>query len=170
MTKDLWYNKAVSSMAKGGYVQGYPDGSFKGGKNITRAEFVTILARMLNPSDGINTFAVVTDSHWACDFIAAASGAGWIEGYEDGSFRPDQTITRAEVVTIINRILNRGVNGSSRLGDYYNPTDNADKNAWYYYDIIEACNDHERTGSRPSENWTSNSIEYFYEIYKYERP
>ena len=170
VTKELWYNKAVSSMANGGFVQGYPDGSFGGNRNITRAEFVAMVARMIEPATGENNFHDVNDSHWASDYIAAATGAGWVEGYEDGSFRPDQTITRAEAVTIINRILDRGVNVSSNLGDYYNPSDNADENAWYYYEIIEACNDHEQTGSRPSENWTSNSIQYFYDIDKYERP
>ena len=170
VTKDLWYNKAVSSMANGDYVDGYPDGSFGGSRSITRAEFVAIVARMIKPAAGETDFPDVNESPWASDYIAAATGAGWIEGYEDGSFRPDQTITRAEAVTIINRILDRGVDASSELGDYYNPSDNADASAWYYYEIIEACNDHERTGSRPSETWTSNSIEYNYDIDKYERP
>ncbi|MBR5390467.1 MAG: S-layer homology domain-containing protein [Clostridia bacterium] len=149
-----WYNTYVSSMAKGGYVAGYPDGTFGGEKSITRAEFVTILVRFFDPAPISNSFTDVSSSHWAYESIMTASAYGWINGYEDGTFRPDRLIIRAEAVAIINRILNRGIDANSTLGSFKNFTDNTDANAWYYYEIIEAANSHEYTGERPSEDWT----------------
>ncbi|MBR4015370.1 MAG: S-layer homology domain-containing protein, partial [Anaerotignum sp.] len=149
-----WYNEAVSSMANGGYVVGYPDGTFGGGKNITRAEFVTMLVNFMGISEGTAVFSDVKESHWAYKQIATAS-KGLVSGYPDGTFRPDQPITRAEAVSILNRILNRGVNETSRLGDFKNFMDNADPSAWYYFEIIEAANSHEYEGRRPNENWLS---------------
>ncbi len=71
---------------------------------------------------------------------------------------------------IINTVLNRGVNENSELGDYVNFPDNDDPSAWYYYEIIEATNNHEYKGIRPNENWIRNAIDYIYDIVKYERP
>ncbi|MBR4016025.1 MAG: S-layer homology domain-containing protein [Anaerotignum sp.] len=149
-----WYNEAVSSMANGGYVVGYPDGTFGGGKNITRAEFVTMLVNFMGVSEGTAVFSDVKESHWAYKQIATAS-KGLVAGYPDGTFRPDQPITRAEAVSILNRILNRGVNETSRLGDFKNFMDNAAPSAWYYFEVIEAANSHEYEGRRPNENWLS---------------
>ena len=149
-----WYNEAVSSMANGGYVAGYPDGTFGGGKNITRAEFVTMLVNFMGISEGTAVFSDVKESHWAYKQIATAS-KGLVSGYPDGTFRPDQPITRAEAVSILNRILNRGVNETSRLGDFKNFMDNAAPSAWYYFEVIEAANSHEYEGRRPNENWLS---------------
>ena len=108
--------------------------------------------------------------HWAKDYILAAVEAGWINGYPDGTFRPDAYITRAEAMKIINSVLHRGVDESSYLGDYVKFPDNSDPGKWYYYEVIEATNDHEYEGSRPSENWTSNTVDFFYDIEKYEYP
>lgn len=149
-----WYNTYVSSMAKGGYVTGYPDGTFGGERDITRAEFVTLLVRFFDPATAAISFKDVSSGHWAYKNIVTAYAYGWINGYEDGTFRPDQPITRAEAVTIINRILGRGIDASSTLGSFKNFSDNANANAWYYYEIIEAANSHEYTGERPSESWT----------------
>ena len=91
--------------------------------------------------------------HWAYEFIATATNAGWIAGYTDGTFGPDRTITRAEAMTILNSVLNRGVNEKSELLNFKVWPDNPES-AWYYYEIIEASNAHEYTGSRPSEAWT----------------
>ena len=149
-----WYNIYVSSMAKGEYVNGYPDGTFGGEKDITRAEFVTLLVRFFDPATASISFKDVSSGHWAYQSIVTAYAYGWINGYEDGTFRPDQPITRAEAVAIINRILGRGIDADSTLGDFKNFSDNTDTNKWYYYEIIEAANSHEYTGERPSENWT----------------
>ena len=170
VTASKWYNKAVSSMAKGGYVNGYPDGTFGGEKNITRAEFVTLLVNFFGTKDVSCNFNDVKTSHWAYKYIATATSYGWLSGYEDGSFRPDRAITRAEAVAVINRVLERGVNAESQLGNFTNFSDNTNASAWYYFEVIEAANSHEYTGTRPNENWTSNTTAYNYDVDKYERP
>ena len=164
-----WFNKAVSSMANGEYITGYPDGTFQGNKSITRAEFVTIMIRFLG-EDPIeeNPFTDI-GNHWAKDYILTAVGAGWIDGYPDGTFQPNALITRAEAMKIINSVLHRGVNETSELGNFINFPDN-EVGKWYYYEVLEAVNDHEHEGERPNENWTSNSVDYFYDIVKYEHP
>lgn len=148
-----WYNESVSSMAKGRYIVGYPDGTFKGDKSITRAEFVTMLVRFIEPTKGEKVFSDVSESHWAYNQISTAAAVGWISGYENNTFEPDKSITRAEVVSILNRVLNRGVNEKSTLLNFKNWKDNP-AGSWYYYEIIEAGNSHEYKGTRPSENWT----------------
>ena len=70
----------------------------------------------------------------------------------------------------MNRVLERGVDGESMLGNYTKFKDNADSGKWYYYDVLEATNDHAYVGSRPSENWTANRVDYFYDAEKYEKP
>ncbi|MBO4677531.1 MAG: S-layer homology domain-containing protein, partial [Oscillospiraceae bacterium] len=150
-----WYNEYVSSMANGGYVEGYPDGTFGGDKMITRAEFVTILVRFFGLTNADCIFSDVSTSHWAYKYIATATAYGWLLGYEDGTFRPDQAITRAEAVTVINRMLNRGVDETSNIGEVKNFPDTMDPKKWYYYEIIEAANYHEYTGHRPNEQWYS---------------
>lgn len=166
-----WYNKAVSSMSKGDYVSGYLDNTFGAKKNITRAEFVAITARFMKAKPTTLTFKDVSDKHWAKGDIQTAVAYGWVSGYEDGTFRPDQEITRAEAMAIINRLLDRGVdeNGLSKVA-YKNWPDNK-KGAWYYYEVIEATNSHKYEGKRPNEVWTSLELDdYVYDIDKYERP
>ena len=150
-----WYNDYVSSMANGGYVEGYPDGTFGGDKMITRAEFVTILVRFFGLANADCIFTDVSRSHWAYKYIATATAYGWLLGYEDGTFRPDQAITRAEAVTVINRMLNRGVDETSNISGAKTFPDTMDPKKWYYYEVIEAANDHEYTGHRPNEQWYS---------------
>ena len=149
-----WYNDYVSSMANGGYVVGYPDGTFRGDSPITRAELVTMLVRFFGLVDVDCSYNDVLTSHWAYKYIATATAYGWLTGYEDNTFRPDQPVTRAEAVTIINRMLNRGVDGTSALGSFKTFIDNQDSSKWYYYEIIEGANNHECTGHRPNEQWT----------------
>ena len=148
-----WYNTEVSTMARAGYITGYPDGTFGGDKPITRAEFVTILVRFFSTRNTYVYFRDVSTNHWAYRYIATAAFNGWIVGYPDGTFKPDQPITRAEAVTVLNRLLGRGINSKSEIGDYKNFVDNTNPNMWYYYEIIEAANDHDAQGSRPNENW-----------------
>lgn len=157
VSTDDWYNESVSTMANGKYITGYPDGTFGGNKNITRAEFVAMLVRFIGVQNEDCSFIDVSRDYWAYGCIATATKAGWIAGYTDGTFKPEQPITRAEAMTIINRVLNRGVNEKSELMNFRVWPDN-DPSAWYYYEVIEASNEHEYTGSRPSENWTSLRI------------
>jgi hypothetical protein len=169
MNASMWYNKAVASMAKGNYVTGYPNGTFGGNKKITRAEFVAIAARFMDAKDGTVTFTDVSSSNWAYQYIATAVSYGWITGYADGTFKPNQYITRAEAITIINRMLNRGVDAAGLIEGFKAWPDNI-SGQWYYYDVIEATNDHEYTGARPSEVWSSLTTTYSYDIVKYEHP
>lgn len=167
---NLWSNKAISSMSNGGYVYGYQDGTFRSEQSITHAEFVAMLVRFIGiDEDAVANFTDVSRSYWAYQYIATATKAGWIKGYNDGSYQPNRCITRAEAMTIMNRVLNRGVNAESELVDYYKWPDN-DPSAWYYWDVVEATNDHRYTGSRPSEDWISLEIDYEYDIEHFEHP
>lgn len=157
VSADDWYNESVSTMENGKYITGYPDGTFGGNKNITRAEFVAMLVRFIGVQNEDCSFTDVSRDYWAYGCIATATKAGWIAGYTDGTFKSEQPITRAEAMTIINRVLNRGVNEKSELMNFRVWPDN-EPSAWYYYEVIEASNEHEYTGSRPSENWTSLRI------------
>lgn len=171
VTRDLWYNKAVSSMANGGYIKGYSDGMFRGNQNITRAEFVAMLVRFIGVNEkAYANFIDVSKDYWAYQYIATATEAGWIQGYQDNTYRPDQDITRAEAMVIMNRVLERGVDSKSKMPSGIVKWPDNDPSAWYYYDVVEATNDHAYTGKRPSENWNGLKIDYVYDIAKYEHP
>lgn len=165
----MWYNKAVSSMAAGGYIQGYADGTFGANKPITRAEFVCLAARFATKTTGFASYTDVDNGHWAARSIAICASNGWVQGYEDGTFRPDQPITRAEAMTIINRMLGRGVSKGYVCKGAARFTDN-DPGSWYYYEILEATNDHEYRNARPFEQWIRATILRSYDMDKYERP
>lgn len=165
----MWYNKAVSSMAAGGYIQGYADGTFGANKPITRAEFVCLAARFATKTTGFASYTDVDNGHWAARSIAICASNGWVQGYEDGTFRPDQPITRAEAMTIINRMLGRGVSKGYVCKGAARFTDN-DPGSWYYFEVLEATNDHEYRNARPFEQWIRATILRSYDMDKYERP
>ena len=138
-----WYNNAVSTLGAMGIITGYPDGTFRPNAYITRAEFAAIAARF--DADGDKTLAAFSDiaNHWAKDEISVAYNNGWVDGYPDGTFGPQRNITRAETVTLVNRVLNRKPETEDDLlSDMTTWTDNADKKAWYYLAIQEATNSH----------------------------
>ena len=155
VTAASWYNNAISTTASAGWVSGYPDGTFRPDAYITRAEFATIAARFL--SDVYSGTSMFTDisGHWAEDYINRAAAAGWINGYADGTFRPNAYITRAEAVTLINRMLDRAPDANHLLADMVRWPDNPET-AWYYADIQEATNSHDytRAGTGNYEVWT----------------
>lgn len=169
VNSSMWYNKATSSMAAGGYIQGYADGTFGANKPITRAEFVCLAARFATKTTGFASYTDVDNGHWAARSIAICASNGWVQGYEDGTFRPDQPITRAEAMTIINRMLGRGVSKGYVCKGAVRYTDN-DPGSWYYYEILEATNDHEYRNARPFEQWIRATILRSYDMDKYERP
>lgn len=169
VNSSMWYNKAASSMAAGGYIQGYADGTFGANKPITRAEFVCLAARFATKTTGFASYTDVDNGHWAARSIAICASNGWVQGYEDGTFRPDQPITRAEAMTIINRMLGRGVSKGYVCKGAARFTDN-DPGSWYYYEILEATNDHEYHNARPFEQWIRATILRSYDMDKYERP
>lgn len=169
VNSSMWYNKATSSMAAGGYIQGYADGTFGAKKPITRAEFVCLAARFATKTTGFASYTDVDNGHWAARSIAICASNGWVQGYEDGTFRPDQPITRAEAMTIINRMLGRGVSKGYVCKGAARFTDN-DPGSWYYFEVLEASNDHEYRNARPFEQWIRATILRSYDMDKYERP
>ena len=155
---DAWYNSAVSTLSNAGILDGYEDGTFRPDGNITRAEFATITARFLEASyDGGNRFPDI-DGHWAAEYINEAANAGIVDGYEDGTFRPQQNITRAEAVTMVNRTVDRHPDADHLLDNMVTWPDNPES-AWYYAQIQEATNAHAYTmhtdqEDAPYEIWT----------------
>lgn len=141
-----WYNNPISTMSALGIITGYPDGTFKPNKPITRAEFAAIAARFDETQSGKSaTFSDVI-GHWAAKEIGIAYYNDWIKGYPDGTFKPDQNITRAEAMTMINRVLERKPESPADLLTNMNKwTDNMDTSKWYYLDVQEATNSHAYT-------------------------
>ena len=138
-----WYNNPISTMSALSIITGYPDGTFKPNKPITRAEFAAIAARFDETQSGKSaTFSDVI-GHWAAKEIGIAYYNDWIKGYPDGTFKPDQNITRAEAMTLINRVLERKPESPADLLTNMNKwTDNMDTSKWYYLDVQEATNSH----------------------------
>ena len=157
VTRADWYNTAVSTLSSMGIITGYPDGTFRPNAAITRAEFAAIAARF--DSNGDKTTAKFSDiaTHWAKDEISIAYNNGWINGYPDGTFGPQRDITRAETMTLVNRVLNRQPETENDLlPNMVTWTDNANPNAWYYLAVQEATNSHYykfKTNSK-YEKWT----------------
>lgn len=139
-----WYNAAVATMAKLKIITGYPDGTFQPDAPVTRAEFAAIAARFDEKS--ARTTASFRDiyGHWAERYISCSAELGWIRGYTDNTFRPDQSITRAEAMALINRVLNRNPESKDDLLRSMNIfNDNLDTAKWYYLDVQEAANSHD---------------------------
>ncbi|MEW8974425.1 MAG: S-layer homology domain-containing protein, partial [Tissierellaceae bacterium] len=136
-----WSNKHIATLAKGKIIEGYQDGSFRPGNNITRAELATIASRFdkLSPFES-NTFSDI-ENHWANQYINSATQKGWVNGYPDKTFKPDQYITRAEFVTLVNNVLNRKVKKEHILSDAKQFSDLL-KDRWYYEPMQEAINSH----------------------------
>lgn len=157
VTRADWYNTAVSTLSSMGIITGYPDGTFRPNAAITRAEFAAIAARF--DSNGDKTTAKFSDiaTHWAKDEISIAYNNGWITGYPNGTFGPQRDITRAETMTLVNRVLNRlPETEEDLLPNMTVWTDNANPNAWYYLAVQEATNSHYykfKTNSK-YEKWT----------------
>ena len=151
------YNTPASTMAAMGIIGGYPDGLFHGTDNITRAEFAAICARFDKNTE--NTKADFSDisGHWAELDIAIAANNGWIMGYPDGTFRPNQTITRAEAMALINRVLARIPESPQDLLDGMKTwPDNMNTDKWYYIPVQEATNSHDfERKANGSEKWTA---------------
>ncbi|MCM3703188.1 S-layer homology domain-containing protein, partial [Paenibacillus macerans] len=137
-----WSNKHISTMENAAIITGYPDDTFKPGQYITRAEFAAIASRFDKLDERSNDMFTDITGHWAEKYIASAANKGWIKGYADGTFKPDQYITRAEAAKFINSVLNRKVDKDGIHKDTKQWPDNI-TSMWYYYDILEATNHHE---------------------------
>ena len=150
-----WHNKAVSTMAKLGIVKGRRADSFDPDASITRAEFAAICARFnTKPVENSGSFSDIS-GHWAENEIERAAAFGWISGYPDGTFRPDARITRAEAMTMINRVLCRMPQSKSDLLDSMVTWPDNKPSDWHYLAVQEATNSHDfdRQGE-VGESWT----------------
>lgn len=149
-----WYSDAVATLSAMGIIQGRGHNTFAPDAKITRAEFAAIAARFNSlPYTGADLFDDISGS-WAREEINRAARAGWIHGDGTGSFRPDDPITRAEVVTLVNNMLGRHITADGVLAGFRAFPDNAPA-AWYYYDVIESANSHTfERGEDDTEEWT----------------
>ncbi|WP_418988154.1 InlB B-repeat-containing protein [Agathobaculum sp.] len=150
-----WHNKAVSTMAKLGIVKGRRADRFDPNASITRAEFAAICARFnTEPVENSGSFSDIS-GHWAENEIERAAAFGWISGYPDGTFRPDARITRAEAMTMINRVLCRMPQSKSDLLDSMVTWPDNKPSDWHYLAVQEATNSHDfnRQGE-VGESWT----------------
>ena len=143
VTRGQWFNHAVSTLSSMGIVKGHNDGTFAPNAPITRAEFAAIAARFDDKNTDTSSKFTDIASHWAKNEIGIAANKGWINGYPDDTFRPNQYITRAEAMTLVNRVLNRlPENSSDLLDSMIKWPDNSDASAWYYLAVQEATNSH----------------------------
>ena len=138
-----WFNNAVCTLSNAGIISGYPDGSFQPNGKITRAEFATIASRFFDVTvSGADAFPDIS-GHWARQYINEAAAIGIVTGYEDGTFRPQKPIPRAEAMTMVNRTLGRAPEKDHLLDDMLKWPDNMDTTQWYYAQVQEATNSHE---------------------------
>lgn len=152
-----WSNNAISTLANAGIISGYKEGTFKPGQTITRAEFAAIASRFDSVSEDVTNPFTDTEGHWAEQLISNAADKGWVGGYPDSTFRPSNAITRAEAMTLINKVLNREVDKEGLLADAKQWPDNQE-GKWYYYQVLEATNSHDyerRSADSYVENWTA---------------
>ena len=156
VTRGQWFNHAVSTLSSMGIVKGHNDGTFAPNAPITRAEFAAIAARFDDKNTDTSSKFTDIASHWAKNEIGIAANKGWINGYPDGTFRPNQYITRAEAMTLVNRVLNRlPENSSDLLDSMIKWPDNSDASQWFYLAVQEATNSHYyKTKENKFEKWT----------------
>ena len=171
---DSWYNNAISTLSNMGIINGYEDGTFQPNASITRAEFTAIATRFFDyTAEYDGAFNDVSRSAWYADCVQAAVDMGLVDGYPDGGFHPNSNITRAEAVTIVNRVLNRAPHEDHLLDeDEMNVWPDNVYGAWYYADMQEATNSHDydwiRVDSETVERWTDKLTERDWEALEQE--
>ena len=155
VTADKWYADAVNTLASLNVIKGVSANKFAPNRTITRAEFAVIAMRFAEVSaDATNPFSDVKKSDWYYDAVTNAAGYGWITGYADGGFHPTATITRAEVATIVNRMLARNADHSYVDEHVAEKFSDVSRAHWAYYAITEATTAHDHTISNDgAESW-----------------
>lgn len=155
---DAWYAKSVNTLASMGIISGVGENRFEPERSITRAEFTSMAMKFTKGAlDGTNVFSDVHSGDWFYEAVVGSIQYGWIEGYEDGTFRPENRITRVEVTSIVNKMLGRFADREFVAGhaDELNSFSDVTSTHWGYYHIVEATNSH--TYTKPSTNvetWT----------------
>ena len=156
VAKSHWAANYIGYMQQFGIITGYADGSFRPDASVTRAEFAAIASRFERLTEGTKSFSDVPSSHWAAKHINFAATRGWVNGYADGTFRPNNSITRAEVAAVTCRLLERNADQSyirSHLSELRAFTDVSESH-WAYWYTMEAANGHDYTKSGSSETWS----------------
>ena len=156
VAKNCWAANYIGYMQQFGIVTGYTDGSFRPNAPVTRAEFAAIASRFEKLTQGSKSFTDVPDTHWAVKYINFAATRGWVTGYADGTFKPEHSITRAEVAAVTCRLLERSADQTyirSHIGELRTFADVPDTH-WAYWYAMEAANGHDYTKSGGSENWS----------------
>lgn len=138
VSKDRWSNNEISTLVNMGIINGYSEEVFAPDRDISRAEVMAMVSRFKKiEEEGILDRFNDVKSHWAEKYINKIISKGWINGYPDGEFKPDQEMTRAEFITLVNKMLERNIDSDIKL-EVENQFKDLDENAWYYEDIIEA--------------------------------
>ena len=154
--KGYWAANYIGYMQQFGIITGYSDGSFRPDAPVTRAEFAAIASRFEKLTEGSKSFTDVPDTYWAARYINFAATRGWVTGYSDGTFKPENTITRAEVAAVTCRLLERSADQSyirSHLKELRTFSDVTESH-WAYWYAMEAANGHDYTKSGGSESWS----------------
>ena len=154
--KGYWAANYIGYMQQFGIITGYSDGNFRPDAPVTRAEFAAIASRFEKLTEGSKSFTDVPDTYWAARYINFAATRGWVTGYSDGTFKPENTITRAEVAAVTCRLLERSADQSyirSHLKELRTFSDVTESH-WAYWYAMEAANGHDYTKSGGSENWS----------------
>ena len=150
-----WYNTYVATLNNAGVITDSRTGYFRPNDAITRAELAAMLAQFAEKKSAAIYFSDVSAGYWAANAIALTANLGWINGYPDGTFGPDKTVTRAELMAMVNRATGRAPESTDALlPNMKTWKDNADTARWYYLDVQEATNSHTYIGA-PTETWTS---------------
>lgn len=160
--KNGWYADYIGYLEKYKIIEGYNDGTFKPDAPVTRAEFVSMSVRYYSLFNDVNKdgytvkYTDVSKNYWAYDDIAYAKNIGWLNGYSDGSFRGDNKITRAEVVTVVNRATGR-IADKEFVKDNFTKlnrfTDVTDSSKWYFFEVNESANTHKIVPFSKAETW-----------------
>ena len=156
VTSAHWAANYIGYMEQFGIVRGYSDGTFRPNAPITRAEFAAICCRFEQLTDGAATFTDVPASHWAAKSIAYAAKRGWVTGYADGTFKPGNNITRAEVAAVTCRLLERSADEAyirAHLKEMPRVFADMNEQHWAYWYAMEAANGHDYTRSGNTETW-----------------
>lgn len=160
VASDAWYAEAVNTLASLGMITGVGDNKYEPDRSITRAEFTTIAMRFADlATGGENVFSDVAEDAWYHDYVVGSIKYGWITGYPDGTFRPENTITRAEVTTIVNRMLGRSADRTfiAEHADELRSFSDVTTSHWSYYAVMEATNAHDFTKDNGVETWNGLS-------------
>ena len=157
---DAWYAKPVNTLASLGILSGVGNGRFDPERSITRAEFTVIAMKFANTSGGgVNIFSDVNEDDWFYSAVVDSTQYGWINGYPDGTFRPEATISRAEVTVIVNHMLGRAADRPYVIAheEELNTFGDVNRGHWGYFHVAEATNAHEYHTEDGTESWTGLS-------------